>query len=72
MDNNLIKITGLWINQSKDGGQYLSGSWGPTLRVIVFKNKNKRPDSQDPDYNLFLAPVQTQPKEKSVQDNADF
>ena len=69
MDNNLIKITGLWINQSKEGGQYLSGNWGPTLRVIVFKNKNKRPDSKDPDYNMFLAP--NEPKEKPAQESKD-
>lgn len=64
MENNLIRIGGLWINKSKDGNQYLSGNLGATVKVLIFKNKNKRPDSNDPDYTAFLAPIE--PKEKGV------
>jgi hypothetical protein len=69
MDSKIINITGLWINKSKDGAQYLSGNLG-MAKVLVFKNKNKRPNSKDPDYNVCMAP--NEPKEETAkQDDGD-
>jgi hypothetical protein len=72
MDNNLIRIGGLWINESKDNTKYISGSWGPTLKVLIFKNKNKRPDSKDPDYTMFLAPVESKEKSEPKDESEPF
>lgn len=73
MESNLIKISGLWINQTKEGGvQYLSGSWGPAVKILVFKNKNKRADSKDPDYNFFLAPSEPKEKPKPEQEEGPY
>jgi hypothetical protein len=67
MNPNLIKITGLWKQRTKDNVEYLSVQIG-TIKLLVFKNKNKR-TSNDPDWNLFLAPVE--PKEKPANSEPD-
>lgn len=72
MDSNLLKLSGLWINKSKDGNQYLSGKFGVGINLLIFKNKNKRPDSNDPDYNVFLAPAEPKDKPKPEAEPADF
>jgi len=52
----LRKITGLWIHTKKDGSNetYFSGKMRSGFRVLVYKNKYKRPDRQDPDYYLWI------------------
>jgi hypothetical protein len=65
---DLLRVTGLWENDARDGSQYLSGSVG-ALRILVFKNKYKKKNSNQPDYNLYIAP--SEPKEKSVQEEAE-
>jgi hypothetical protein len=73
MENkNLIKVGGLWINKSKENVQYLSGNWGPGVRLLVFKNSHKRPDSKDPDYNLFLAPNEVKEKKTDPDSDSNF
>lgn len=69
---DLFKISGLWINKDKNGNQYLSGQWGSNIKLIIFKNTKKRPDSKDPDYNVFLAPIEPKPKEEKKEDHSDF
>jgi len=51
---DLIKLTGLWKNESRKGISYLSGSLTYSSKLLIFKN-NKRGDS-DPDYIAYLAP----------------
>lgn len=45
----------LWLSQDKS---YLSGkietTEGEQVRIIVFKNKRKRPDKIDSDYDIYL------------------
>ncbi len=48
----LIKITGLFLNEQKDGTKYMSGTAQDGVKYLVFKNKNK--EGKQPDYNLFL------------------
>jgi hypothetical protein len=48
------EISGLWINQTKEGKRYLSGNLNRTARILIFQNERKRPDSKDPDYYLFV------------------
>jgi hypothetical protein len=68
MDSDLIKMTGLWLNDGKSG-KYFSGKMNKKaiddlavlvannpekeLRVLVFKN-NKAKEERDPGYHLFV------------------
>ena len=53
-ESDLVEIGGLWLNESKGGEKYFSGSLG-SARLIIFKNKFKEADNQ-PDYRLYVAP----------------
>lgn len=48
----MINATGMWLNKTKSGEAYFSGSMGG-LKVMLFKNKFKKKDSQ-PDYQLVF------------------
>ncbi len=65
MESKLLNLTGLWMQKTKDGTPYMSGSFGRGINILVFKNTKKRPDSKDPDYNVCLA--QSEPKNKPEQ-----
>ena len=56
--SDLIRLTGLWMNEGKDGEKHMQGSLGGA-RLFVFKNKHKKSDS-DPDYVACVAPKQQQ------------
>lgn len=49
----MIEATGLWVNESKDGTKYFSGTMGK-VRVIIFKNTFKEEGGNEPDYILYL------------------
>ncbi len=52
--STMLNVTGLWLNKSKSGVSYMSGSLG-NLRVLIFRNTHKTQDKQ-PDYQLCFAP----------------
>ena len=52
---NQIKLSGLWLNESKKGIKYFSGS-NDGKKYTIFKNTYKEKDSQ-PDYNLYVQPL---------------
>jgi len=60
-----IKLSGLWSNQTQSGDSYLSGSLG-SAKLLIFKNTFKEEGSNQPDYNLYLAPVEK--KEEAAQE----
>lgn len=50
----MIKLTGLWLNESKDGkNKYFSGSLGQG-RILIMKNSFKKEGSNEPDYTLYI------------------
>ena len=51
--NDMIQLTGLWINKSESGEVYMVGYLGNT-KVLIFKNKFKT-DDKHPDYTLNIA-----------------
>lgn len=57
--SDLLRVGGLWRNETKDGKVYLAGSFG-NLRLMVFENGFKESEN-DPDYILNVA--QAKPKE---------
>ena len=58
-----VRLTGLWKNESKDGGTYLSGSMSPSSQLLILENKYKDGDN-DPDYIAFMTPNKRDKKEK--------
>ena len=59
----MIEASGLWLNESKDGTKYFSGSMGH-LRVVIFKNTFKKEGSNEPDYKMYFdEQVKKTPKE---------
>lgn len=56
----MISLSGLWLQKTKDGKQYMAGTLGGA-RVLIFKNDKKTSPNQ-PDYNLFLAENKPNPK----------
>jgi len=68
--SDLIKLTGLWMNKKDDGGWYASGSLG-NAKVLIFPNTHKKPNSNEPDWEMFLAPRKRQaPAAKERQGQA--
>ena len=57
--SDLLRVGGLWRNETKDGKAYLAGSLG-SLRLMIFENAFKESE-KDPDYVLSIA--QAKPKE---------
>jgi len=49
----MIKLTGLWIHENKDGIKSMQGNLAGG-RLIVMRNKFKTKD-EHPDFNVFLA-----------------
>lgn len=68
----MIRVTGLWVNKSKDGVSYFQGKLTPTLNILIFKNTKKRPGTKDPDYNLCFAPVEQQESSEPKTDEDDL
>lgn len=50
----MIKITGLWANTDKNGKPYFSGNLNGA-KILVYENSFKEPDSNQPDFNMFIA-----------------
>jgi len=51
---DMIKLTGLWKNKTKDGKQYLTGGLGYGAKILIFPNSYKEKES-DPDYIAYIA-----------------
>jgi hypothetical protein len=67
MDNNsnLLKIAGLYkAKRKKDGKVYLTGKLNWQSRLLVLPNDKKTADSpsNEPDFNVFLVPIEEKPK----------
>ena len=67
-DNGLIRLGGLWKNESKDGKGYLAGTFGGA-RVMVFPNGYKEKEN-DPDYVICLSQAQSK-KDKAEAPKTD-
>lgn len=68
--SDMVRIGGMWKNETKQGKTYLAGSFGGA-RLMVFPNGYKEKDS-DPDYVLCISQSQSKKdKAESTQTN-DF
>jgi len=69
MKDNMIKLTGLWKNETKDKKTYLSGNLTYGTKLLIFQNKFKETD-KDPDYNAYIA-VKEQKQGQPAGDTED-
>ncbi|MDQ7822051.1 MAG: hypothetical protein RDV48_04570 [Candidatus Eremiobacteraeota bacterium] len=63
--SELVKLTGLWKNTTKNGDPILSGYLG-AAKVLILKNRDKQGE-KDHDYILFITPAPPKkPKESTA------
>jgi len=53
MNNEMVKLTSLWVGQDKHGEPYYSGPMGDG-KLMIFKNPYKEKENQ-PDLNVFIS-----------------
>jgi len=63
-ESSLIRLTGLWKNESKTGATYLVGKLSPSSKILILPNTHKQ-QASEPDYIAFLAP-QLEKKDKEA------
>lgn len=72
----MIQISGLWLNETKDGKKYMSGYMGEA-KILIFRNEYKESENQ-PDYRMYIAPKRDPMMDEAEQlggkrvDNVDF
>lgn len=64
---DLVKLTGLWKSEMKNGGKMLSGSLNAITSLLIMPNTFKK-EPKEPDYYLYLKPKEK--TEKPAQEQA--
>jgi hypothetical protein len=54
--NEMVRLTGLWKGEAKDGSIYLEGKVSATSRLLILASKG-RGGAGAPDYVAYLVPV---------------
>ncbi len=65
-----LRATGLWLEETNNGGKCLRGKLAPGLHALIYKNREKK--GNQPDYVMYLevaGKVHISAKEKEVEDN---
>ena len=65
-DSGLVRLTGLWKEETEAGDEYLAGSISPSSKLLIFANSQKQKPS-DPDYVVYIAA----PQEKKDRERQD-
>lgn len=55
-ESSLVRLTGLWLGETKAGDRYLSGTVSPSSKLLILTNRHKQKET-DPDYIAYLAPA---------------
>lgn len=55
-EKSLVRLTGLWLGETKAGDKYLSGTVSPSSKLLILTNRHKDKET-DPDYIAYLAPA---------------
>jgi hypothetical protein len=63
----MLKLTGLWASETKNGDKMLAGKLSPMARIVILPNKFKK-NPTDPDYYLFIAAVDNGEKREDKQE----
>lgn len=70
-NSGMVLIGGMWLNTSQNGNKYMSGRMGLGGKLLLFKNNNKRSDT-DPDYMLFIAQWEKPGEDDGVMSDVEF
>lgn len=74
MAGQMTQVGSFWLNTSKAGKKYMSGSIDlpnqGRVKVVMFKNDHKKEGETSPDYKLFLSEDRQQ--SAAPQSNADY
>ena len=68
--SEMVRLGGLWKNETKDGKTYLSGTFGGA-RLMIFPNGFKEKDN-DPDYVVTIAQSQAKKDKAEAQKSDEF
>ena len=61
-----VKLTGLWVNETKDGTKFMSGGAG-SARYSIWPNKFAKPNSTDPTHILYVeAPMKKESSDDEI------
>lgn len=66
----MIKLTGLWANESRNGEKYMVGTIGGA-KVLIMRNKFKEEGSREPDYNLYVVERGNREKDGGTEGQRD-
>lgn len=61
-EQGLIRLTGLWKGETKQGQVMLSGTVSPSSKLVILPNKDKQ--GNGPDYICYMAPNQGKKKKQ--------
>lgn len=68
MENNMVKIGGLWRQESsKDGSVFYSGALSYSSNILIFKNKFKK-NERDPDLILYVSKREQKERQEDQED----
>ena len=65
-ENNLIKLTGLWKKEGKDGNVFFQGKLNYNTNLLLFKNQYKNSE-KDPDLILYLGKAEKKEQQKKME-----
>jgi len=54
MQEGLVRLGGVWKEIANNGDTYYSGELRPGVKMLIFRNKQKTPGSNQPDFEVFL------------------
>jgi hypothetical protein len=69
-ESNLIRLTGLWKAESKNGSNYLSGSISNSSKLIILPNTRKQ-NASDPDFIAYVAPQEKKDSKRQAATSTD-
>lgn len=63
----MIQLSGMWVNFTKDGEQYLTGYMG-NAKLVMFKNKYSSENENAPQWILYVTEKSKDKNESKVDD----
>lgn len=65
--SDLVRLTGLWKGETKNGQTYLSGSLG-SARLVIFPN-DRKDGEKSPDFIVYMSPQKAKEEETKKADD---
>jgi len=65
-ENNMIKLTGLWKKEGKEGNVFFQGRLSYSTNLLLFKNQYKNSE-KDPDLILYIGKAEKKEQQKKME-----